>query len=277
MYVGHGPTMQILKGIQMKDLKTNLLRFHQRVEMKDEIRNLDEGLKHAQGEDVGILMNRRRKAQKQLDSQSPEPLTGAEKDKLNLLEKKLRDRITHNMPTDEVMRKNPTGAVDWHQRWEKATKPLVRMWKNVRIQLNPDNEDRDLANIERYRPIGAISHGLRADAQISGHMSYGNISDEEWPFAKPENTALDQARKRYDEEAASSDVNAALERMSDQESSTESDGHERGFGPKGDMTAEEYADVMARLQKARDARSKKLAEQKQTDEAMTAAQNVAAE
>ncbi len=261
----------------MKDLKTNLLRFHQRTALQDEIKNLDEGLKHAQGEDVGILINRKRKAKKQLDSQSPEPLTGAEKDKLNLLEKKLRERITHNMPPDEVMRKNPTGAVDWHQRWEKATKPLVRMWKNVRIQLNPDNEDRDLANIERYRPVGAISHGLRADAQIPGMMTYGNITDEEWPFAKPDNTALEQARKRYDEEQAASDVNAALERMDDQESNEESDGQERGFGPKGDMTAEAYADMTERLRKAREVRSKKLADQKQTDEAMATSLDVAAE
>ena len=257
----------------MKDLKTNLLRFHQREELSDEVKNLDSGLKHAVGEDVGILTNRRRKAQKQLDAQSPEPLTGAEKDKLNALEKRLRERITHNMPTEEVMRKNPTGAVDWHQRWERATKPLVRMWKNVRIQLNPDNSDRDLANIERYRPCGA-QNKLRTDAQISGHMSYGNIDDEQWPFAKPENTSLDQAKRRYEEEDADSDVNAALDTLDAEEQNKESDGQERGFGPKGDMTAVEYAEVTARLQKARDARTKKLADAKQLDEQMADAEAV---
>lgn len=261
----------------MKDLKTNLLRYHQREELKDEIKSLDYGLKHAQGEDVGILVNRRRKSQTQLDSQSPEPLTGPEKDKLFSLEKKLREKITHNMPTEEVMRKNPTGAVDWHQRWEKAAKPLIRMWKNVRIQLNPDNSDRDLANIERYRPVGAYTHGLRTDAQISGHMSYGNISDDEWPFAKPENTALDQAKRVYADTDAESDVNAALDSMAEQDANTESDGKDRGFGPKGNLTAVEYATILERLRNAREVRTKKLGEARQVDDSFVAAGNVRAE
>lgn len=259
----------------MKDLKQNLLRFHQREELKTEIASLEQGLQHAQGEDVGILQNRKRKTLQQLNSQSPEPLTGPEKDKLHALEKRLREKITHNMPTDEVMRKNPVGAVDWHQRWEKACKPLVRIWKNVRIQLNPDSEDRDLANIDRYRPVGA-SDRMRTDAQISGHMSYGNIEDEQWPFAKPENTALDQARNRYAEDEAESDVNRALA-LSDEEASDDESDQAGGFGPKGNMTAEEYAAVTARLQKARDARTKKLADERQVETSFDEAELVKSE
>ena len=137
----------------MKDLKTNLLRHHQRQELQTEIDGFNQAMPHAKGEDIGILQRRKKQTEKQLWSQSPEPLTGAEKDKLKALERRLRDRITENMPTEEVMRKNPVGAVDWHTRWSKATKPLVRMWKNARIQLNPDSEDRDLANIERILSI----------------------------------------------------------------------------------------------------------------------------
>lgn len=251
----------------MKDLKTTLLRSHQREAIEKDIANSEAMLPRAKDEGIQILRNSIKRAKKQLNEQSPEPLTGKEKDTLFALEKKLLTKITTNMPTEEVMRKNPAGAVDWHTRWEKANKPLIRMWKNVRIQLNPDSTDRDLANIERHRPSGATDR-LRTDAQISGHMSYNNIPDENWPFNAPENTALAQVQKRYDEEDAASQVNAALESFDkEEEKRILEDENEKGVEKK-PLTPEQHAVLVQRLSKAREVRKQKLEEERQVDQAM---------
>jgi hypothetical protein len=252
----------------MKDLKQNLLRYHQREDIKSEIENADKMLPHAKGDQRGPIIASRSKLKKQLEEQSPVPLTGKEKDTLNSLEKRLRERITTNMPTEEVMRKNPAGAVDWHQRWEKQNKPLIRMWKNVRIQLQPDNQDRDLANIERYRPSGQTDR-MRTDAQIPGLMSYGSVPEENWPFEAPQNTALAQVQKRYDEDEAANDVNAAITAMETEEAQ-QAELDENPPLEKMPLSVEEKAILVQRLAKGREALAKKRAEQKQLDEAIEA-------
>lgn len=246
----------------MKDLNIPLLRHHQREEMKAEIEQYDAALPFAKPEEKGAIVQRREKTKRSLEAQSPEPLTGAEKDKLNALEKKLRARFTTNMPPDEVMRKNPAGAIDWNQRWLAANKKIVRMWKNVKIQLNPDSSDRDLANVERFRPSGQLDH-LRSDAQISGVMSYGNIDEADWPFDKPQNTALAQAQKRYSDEVAEADVDSAINEVDEHEKSLAVE--EGGFGPSGKMTAEAYAAMLVKLQHAREILKKNRSENKEIE------------
>jgi hypothetical protein len=145
------------------------------------------------------LMHQRKKSiDKQLDDYAATPLEGFEKDKLNNLEKELRAAWTTGMPTEEEMRKNPPGMVDRHRKWEKLNKKIIGQWKNVRRQLEPDSDDKDLANIERYRPSGVMDR-LVAGAQISGAMNYRAIPQENWDQAfegkKPENTALEQAKR----------------------------------------------------------------------------------
>ncbi len=253
----------------MQDLKKNLLRYHQRQDIQIEIDNAEKMLPHAKADARGEIIRNRSKLKKQLDEQSPSPLTGKEKDTLHGLEKRLREKITTNMPTEEVMRKNPAGAVDWHQRWEKQNKSLIRMWKNVRIQLQPDNPDRDLANIERYRPTGQTDR-MRTDAQIPGLMSYGSVPEENWPFEAPSNTALVQAQKRYDEDEAANDVNAAIEQM-DAEAAKTAELEENPPLEKMPISVEEKAILIERLRKGREALARKRAEQKQVDEALQAA------
>lgn len=242
----------------MKDLKTNLLRYNQREDLKHEIEKAQEHLQHAKQEDKGTILAGIKRNQRQLEANSPVPLTPKEKDTLAALEKKLRTRITTNMPTQEVMRKNPAGAVDWHQRWEKINKPLIRMWKNAVIQLNPDNSDRDLANLERYRPSGAVDR-FRSDAQITGVMSYHDIPDEQWPLDPPQTTALVQAQKRYDEEEATNEVNSALDKLDEEEVADET---------LAKVSPEQHAVLAERLQKAREALAKKRADEKQLNAAL---------
>lgn len=247
----------------MKDLKTNLLRYHQREQLKGEIKQSEDMLPHAKPEERGAILAGITRSKKQLDSQSPGLLTGKEKDTLNNLEKKLRSRIVSNMPTAEVMRKNPAGAVDWHQKWEKVNKPLIRMWKNAMIQLNPDNSDRDLSNIERYRPSGQTDR-MRTDAQIPGLMSYGSVPEENWPFDAPTNTALEQVKKHYDEDLAENDVNSALDELDKAEDEE-----------KVSMCSPEQRAILSeRLAHGREVLAKKRADARQLAEALDSPQEV---
>lgn len=249
----------------MKDLNTNLLRYPQREQIQQEIQQAEEMLPSAKPDDKGGIIANIKKAKYTLSTQSPEPLTGKEKDTLHTLEKKLLTRITTNMPTEEVMRKNPAGAVDWHDKWSKANKKLIRMWKNVRIQLNPDNSDKDLANIERHRPSGQTDR-MRVDAQIPGLVSYGNVPEELWPFEAPKNTALEQAKRNtISEEDAENAVNSALESF---------DGSEIDAKPeepkKKELSPEDHAILLQRLDKARAAMKKKREEERQLDDTLQA-------
>ncbi len=84
-------------------------------------------------------------------------------------------------------------------KWEKAVKKDILKWKNIQIMLDPSSNDPDLANFERLRPEGARNR-VRLDAQIPGKMAFTNVDQEKWDMAfegkKPENTALEQAKKR---------------------------------------------------------------------------------
>lgn len=250
----------------MKDLNKNLLRYAQREELKNDIESTKGMLESAKPNEKAILNSSIKKTQRQLNEGSPEPLTGKEKDKLHQLEKQLRTKITENMPTEEVMRKNPTGAVDWHTKWQNKNKKLVKLWKNIKIQLNPDSSDKDLANIERYRPSGQTDR-MRTDAQIVGLMSYGNVPDENWPFEPPTNTALEQA-KRVTEEEAEQTVNLALDQfeVEEAEEASEDDG---GDQRKREMTPERKAILIENLAKAREVKAQKRIEESQIQEAVT--------
>lgn len=187
----------------MKPLDRVLLKSEQIQDLKEEQSQIDAALAPTNPFRSKIskpqLMHQRRKAiDRQLEDFAPAPLDGHEKDKLANLEKELRAAWTTNMPTEEEMRKNPPGQVDRHRKWEKLNKKIIGQWKNVRRQLEPDSDDKDLANIERYRPSGVMDR-LVAGAQISGAMNYRNIPQENWDTAfegkKPENTALEQAKR----------------------------------------------------------------------------------
>lgn len=238
----------------MQDLKKNLLRYNQREQLKGDIAQAEDMLKQAKPEDRGAINANINRTRRQLDSQSPVPLTAKEKDTLNALEKKLLKRITTNMPPEEVMRKNPAGAIDWHMKWEKINKPLIGMWKNCKIQLNPDSSDKDLSNLERYRPSGAVDR-LRTDAQISGVMSYGAVDQENWDaiFTTPENTALAQVKRHYNDEEANSEVEQAIEKVDKEEADAEIS----------TCSPEQRAILAERLAKGREVLAKKRAEEKQ--------------
>ena len=163
----------------------NLLRPHQMVETKHEIDETRRSLDNPKIEDKGAVRKRLRDMSRQYDVQAPRPLTdGHLKDSLNKEAKQLLTDILPGMLSQEEMRKNPAGSVDKHIRWERANKARIVRWKKIQCLLNADTSapqtwDRDAANLERFRPEGAHDR-LRLNAQIGGHMSYGNVPEENW-------------------------------------------------------------------------------------------------
>lgn len=195
----------IVKGSEVSVPETPLLRYHQREDLKHEIDGINDSLNphnkssylRYDSQDAGDAVGRARRLQKQLDTYSPQETDGATRDKLAKRAAVLEEQISVGMPTAEEMRKNPAGMVGRHMRWEKANKKKILEWKNIQIALDPTSNDPDLANFERLRPSGELDR-FRSNAQISGHMTYGNIPQTNWDRVFPiaPESPLVQAKKR---------------------------------------------------------------------------------
>jgi hypothetical protein len=99
-------------------------------------------------------------------------------------------------------------------------------------------------------------------------MSYVGVPDENWPFDAPENTALAQAQKRYEEQDAENQVNAAIESFDKAEEARVLADEEAETTEKKPLTPEQHAILVQRLANAREIRKKKLAEERQVEDAM---------
>lgn len=197
----------------MKPIDQNLLRPNQVQDLKSEQENLQRELYGGVGAEgqlpgyrsqgSGEARQRLRSVDKMLRDQSPDPLTGAEADAASKLEKELRTEITHGMLSAEEMRKCPATAVDRHIRWERLYKAKINRWKNLRLQLNAGSDERDIANLEQYRPASS-GHRIMTDGVIPGLHTMSELAKENWPLGDPKcDTALTQnkrVRKEMSEE-----------------------------------------------------------------------------
>lgn len=182
----------------------NLLRPAQMVEHFNEIKHAESDLENPKVQDKGAVRQRMTSLKKQYESQAPRPITdGGTKDALAKEADTLLHQILPGMLSQEEMRKNPAGSVDKHLRWERANKAKIVRWKKIQCVLNADGSDphtwdRDAANLERFRPQG-VQDKFRADAQITGQMTYRDIPDEKWAqtfgTTHPDNSALKQAER----------------------------------------------------------------------------------
>lgn len=181
----------------------SLLRPAQMVEHEHEIKVAKDQLQDPRTQDKGAARKRVHDLTRQYEAQAPRPVDGETKDAMHKEATQLLGEIQQAMLTQEEMRKNPPGAVDRYRRGEgsRAVKQKILKWKKLQLMLNADQShpsswDRDAANIERFRPSGATDR-FRADAQITGKMSYGNVPDENWAQAfgsvNPPTSALNQA------------------------------------------------------------------------------------
>ena len=184
----------------------NLLRPAQMAEHYNDLQVAKADLENPKVQDKGAVRQRVGNLQKQYESQAPRAITdGAVKDALAKEADSLLAQILPGMLSKEEMRKNPAGSVDRHLRWERANKAKIMRWKKLRCVLNADESDphtwdRDAANLEVFRPDGPQDK-FRADAQITGKMSYGNVPEERWKQAfgtvHPETSALAQAKRAH--------------------------------------------------------------------------------
>lgn len=180
---------------------TTLLRPDQISQHEQDVQFCEAALKNPNVQDKREVHTRLRNLEHQYAKQCPQPLDGKTKDRLASMSAQLEEKIKDGMLSSEEMRKNPAGSVDKHMRWERANKARIMLWKKVQRYLNADNShhstwDSECSNVEKLRPHGPVGYGYRGDAQISGHMAYQGIPDENWPFDPPQNTALDQVKKR---------------------------------------------------------------------------------
>jgi hypothetical protein len=188
----------------LNDPSGNLLRPAQMAEHYHDIQVAKADLENPRIQDKGAVRQRVSSLQKQYETQAPRPITnGATKDALAKEAETLLADILPGMLSKEEMRKNPAGSVDKYMRWERVKKPKILRWKKIMTVLNADESDpitwdRDAANLERFRPDGPQDR-LRTDAQIGGHMTFGNVPDENWVQAfgttHPDTSALAQAKR----------------------------------------------------------------------------------
>lgn len=120
------------------------------------------------------MRNRVRAIDRQIAEESPKPYAGPELDKAVKLEAELREEFVNGMPTQEEMRKNPAGAVERHRLWEHTHKHRIMLWKNLRKRLHASGalgklrDDREVSNIEHYRPVTSPQSVPIHNAQIPG-------------------------------------------------------------------------------------------------------------
>jgi len=214
---------------KLKEFDKPTLRPDQIDSYERDLENL-EGAKHSK--DIrhrGVLMQQLKKVQHDFVTQHParHQLTGQEKDELNTYANELQRQFTENMPSQEQLRKNGVGAVDHLMRWEKANKEKVLRWKNIKRALEPDNDDTDYTNIEKFRPQGQMDR-LRTDAQIQGHMAYTNVPPENWTAALgegPQETPLKQAKRRQMSEEQRKAVGERLKQAREAKRHALAEGH----------------------------------------------------
>lgn len=156
------------------------LRQHQIDEIENEKRvienTLDQNSRAVQ--DRGNLQSHLRRIDTQLNTQAPPECSGEDRDRMVKENREIEARLVPGMPSDEEMRRNPPGVVGRHMRHEKRAKSKdhfkegdLARWKNNQLTLNKGDEDPDIANFERLRPIHNM--GSMQGAQIPGTQYFG--------------------------------------------------------------------------------------------------------
>lgn len=191
---------------QIKDQPKAPLRPQQVADFRDEqdrLRSIVQAPAWQSGADRGAARQQASKIDKMLAEQSPKPIDeGPRRDKVaKLAEEVLTDVIRPSMLTRAEMRRNPAGAVDTFRRRENSApiKNAILTWKRAMRALDPENEDQDYTNIERFRPEGDRADGAATHmvgAQIPGTFAMTTRAKENWPLGDPTaDTALAQAQR----------------------------------------------------------------------------------
>ena len=188
----------------LTDQPVNPMRPEQRRQYADEMGRLaaiTQAPSYIQG-DRGEAAKMHRKLKGMVDSQIAKPLGERANRVKRLVTTILADTIQPAMLPQAVMRRNPPGAVDAFMKRENSppVKRAVLAVKRALFALDPETDDLDHANLEKYRPSGINPDGTStwdAAAQIPGHLAMTPLAKEHWPLgAATTQTALDQVRTR---------------------------------------------------------------------------------
>lgn len=121
------------------------------------------------------------------ENAAPSDLSAETRDACLKEERRLAEKISAGRQPEEIMRRNPTGAVGHYMKFENGSlKDDTLAWQNLRRINNPDDDSEDLANPEMLRrslSARGMPTTFMADAQIPGYMAYNHIPDENWEAA----------------------------------------------------------------------------------------------
>ena len=152
-------------------LQTNWMKAPLRAERQREIDETERVLRDPalakQLSNPGKLAQQTAQRKQTLEAQTPPPLKPAVLDKVARLNRVALNYACDGMLSLEELRRRPPGAADRLRAWERAKKSAVLAWKRTQALLHPDSEDRDLANLERYRP-SRPTRDLMGEADIPG-------------------------------------------------------------------------------------------------------------
>ena len=146
------------------------LRPDQVEEMEGEREALQRKLNNPGIQDKGQVADQLRRLDHQLETQRPKPFNSDEIDAAVRKEKDLRERWTQGMLSAEEMRKAPPGATDRHIAWERRNKRVIGEWQNLMRRLHSGSDAREVASIERFRPL--VSSMNMDNALIPGKQFY---------------------------------------------------------------------------------------------------------
>jgi hypothetical protein len=148
-------------------------RNSQRTAMREERDTAVRQINHPNFEDKAGLQKRIRRIDQNLERGTPPELNAEQRDKANVRRKFLEEEITRDMPSDTEMRRNDRGSVGRHLAWHEAHKHQVSEWKNIKMALEPQNEDPDLCNVETLRSLTRTGDPSFSEAQIPGRLFVG--------------------------------------------------------------------------------------------------------
>lgn len=118
--------------------------------------------------DKGGLHKQIRALKASLAEYTPTPFAASNRDDMAKRAEQLKNEFTAGMPTAAEMRKSPPGSVGKHMAWEQRNKAKILEWKYISRRLEPENEDPDLTNIEKFRKHGGVDELSMDNAFIPG-------------------------------------------------------------------------------------------------------------
>lgn len=188
-----------------------LLRPNQVQEMAEEIETLEKTINspghiRAQITDIGAMRKRLLRLRSDRERLTPRAYSAEEKDAAVAEFEALAEKIGAGMPSSEVMRRNPPGAVSQHNAWQNRTKKFIARYKHIALRLMAGGDvpaslrnQGDVANVELLRPLKTSHDVSMHGAQIARKTDIHIGSD-------PVGTVLFTA----EEEAALMDMAPAL-------------------------------------------------------------------